>query len=134
MHLKILILLGICIICLIIKFLLKKISDKKYLKQIKLEKKIKLKKEIERKEKLAAIDEANKDSKKNDQNILEIRKRKALRDTNFDLFYDEEKDLHIKRLEIKYKSKWKGIVYYASKRGDIYFISNKGNKIYINRD
>ena len=134
MFLKILILFGICIIWLIINFLLRKISNKLSKKEFKLKESKQLKKEIERKEKLAAIDKANKESEHNDQMILEIRKRKALQDTNFDLFYDEEKELHYKRLENKYKSKWKGIVYYSSKGGDIYFISLKGNKIYINKD
>jgi len=48
-------------------------------------------------------------------------------------FYDEEKELHFKRLRNKYRSKWKGIKYYASKEGDIYYISKKGNRIYINK-
>jgi len=64
---------------------------------------------------------------------MEKRKRKALKDANFDLFYDEEKELHFKRLRNKYRSKWKGIKYYASKEGDIYYISKKGNRIYINK-
>ena len=133
MFLKILILFGICIIWLIINFLLRKISNKLSKKEFKLKESKQLKKEIERKEKLAAIDKANKESEHNDQMILEIRKRKALQDTNFDLFYDEEKDLHFKRLQNKYRSKWKGIKYYASKEGDIYYISKKGNRIFINK-
>ena len=65
---------------------------------------------------------------------MEKRKLKALNDSNFDLFYDEEKNLHQKRLSLKYKSKWKGTTYFASKKGDIYFISKKGKRIYINKD
>ena len=133
MHSIILILFGICIIILIILSLLRKVSDKKSRIQIKFERDVKLKKEIQRKEKLAAIDKANLESTKNDQIFLEKRKRKALKDVNFDLFYDEERDLHFKRLQNKYRSKWKGIKYYASKEGDIYYISKKGNRIYINK-
>jgi len=134
MHSIILILFGICIIILIILSLLRKVSDKKSRIQIKFERDVKLKKEIQRKEKLAAIDKANLESTKNDQIFLEKRKRKALKDVNFDLFYDEERDLHFKRLQNKYRSKWKGIKYYSSKEGDIYYISKKGNRVYINKD
>ena len=133
MHLIILIVIGICIIILIIPSLLRKVSGKRSKIEIKFERDVKLKKEIERKEKLAEIDKANQESKKNDQIFMEKRKRKALKDANFDLFYDEEKELHFKRLRNKYRSKWKGIKYYASKEGDIYYISKKGNRIYINK-
>ena len=133
MHFIILILIGICIIILIITSLLRKVSDKRSKIDLSFERDVQLKKEIERKEKLAEIDKANQESTKNDQIFMEKRKRKALKDSNFDLFYDEEKDLHFKRLQNKYRSKWKGIKYYASKEGDIYYISKKGNRIFINK-
>ena len=92
--------------------------------------KLKLKKEIDRNQKLAAIDKAIQESEKNDKLFMERRQLKALRDTNFDLFYDEEKDLHEQRLKLKNKSKWKGVIYYSSEKGKIYFISKEGKRIY----
>ncbi len=96
----------------------------------KYQMKIKLRKKIERNQKLAAIDKAIEESEKNDKLFMEKRKLKALRDINFDLFYDEEKNLHEQRLKLKYRSKWKGIIYYSSEKGDIYFISKKGHRVY----
>ena len=101
---------------------------------LKSKKNLKIKKSLIRKQKLVDIDKANKESKRNDQLFMQKREFKAWENSNFDLFYDEEKILHLKRLEFKYRSKWKGVIYYASKRGAIYFISKEGNKIYVKKD
>ena len=63
---------------------------------------------------------------------MEERRLKGLRDTSFDLFYDEEKQLHQERLKFKHQSKWKGIIYYTNKKGQIYRISKNGTKIFSN--
>ena len=78
------------------------------------------------------IDKANEEYTKDDL-IMAERKIKALKNSNFDLFYDEEKELHYRRLEDKYKSKWKGTTYFLTKKGAIYFISSQGKKIYIKK-
>ena len=124
---------GVLIILSIKDFLFRKISILRSKKNLKIELDLKLKKKIERKQKLIDIDKANKVSKRNDQLFMKKREFKAWEDTNFDLFYDEEKILHLKRLEFKYRSKWKGVIYYASKKGAIYFISREGNKIYVKK-
>ena len=125
--------LGILFILPTINFLIKKIFKVISKKKLKMQMEIKCKKELERDHKLAEIDKANKDAKRNDQIFMERRVLKAWEDSNFDLFYDEEKILHQKRLEIKNQSKWKGIIYYSTKKGDIYFISLEGNKIYLKK-
>ena len=125
--------IGFLIILPTIKFVIGKLLFIRSKKKLDAEIKLKSKKIIERKRKLSEIDNANKESKKNDQLFMEKREFKAWNNTNFDLFYDEERDLHLKRLKFKNKSKWKGIIYYASKKGHIYFISREGKKIYVKK-
>ena len=132
MTLKNLILFGLSIILLLIYFLIT-ISGKNSSKKQKNKRNLRLIKRNERLEKLVAIDKANKEST-NDELIMDERKMKALNNTNFDLFYDEEKELHYKRLEEKYKSKWKGTTYFSTKKGAIYFMSSKGKKIYVKKN
>tara|TARA_Y100000589_G_scaffold302815_1_gene314671 strand:- start:151 stop:507 length:357 start_codon:yes stop_codon:yes gene_type:complete len=81
---------------------------------------------------LKIIDKKNKESCNNDNLLMEKRKLKALENPQFDLFYEEEKNLHLQRLKLNNQSKWKGVVYYKSKKGVVYTISNEGNKIYKN--
>ena len=129
---KTLILFYIGLISLpIIVLIIRKIIAIRTSRKLKFKLKLKLKKELKRQQELAAIDKANAESQKSDKLFMEKRKLKALKDTGFDLFYDEEKNLHHQRLEFKKKSKWKGIIYYANDKGDIYFISKEGNRIYI---
>ena len=118
------------ILNLIIIFLFRKVSGNLAWMNSKYQLKLKSRKEIDRKQKLAAIDKAIQEAENNDKLFMERRKLKALRDTNFDLFYDEEKDLHAQRLKLKNKSKWKGVIYYSSEKGKIYSISKEGNRIY----
>tara|TARA_Y100001970_G_scaffold216522_1_gene265022 strand:+ start:18375 stop:18782 length:408 start_codon:yes stop_codon:yes gene_type:complete len=109
----------------------RKIGIKISAKRLHFLSKLKLKKELKIRNKLAEIDKANKESSKNDKLFMEKRKLKAFKDKYFDLFYDEEKELHKKRLFLKKESKWKGVIYYANEKGDIYCISKEGNRIYI---
>tara|TARA_B100000614_G_C14145837_1_gene326261 strand:+ start:65 stop:469 length:405 start_codon:yes stop_codon:yes gene_type:complete len=118
------------ILSLIIIFLFRKVSGILASMNSKYQLKLKSRKEIDRNQKLAAIDKAIQEAENNDKLFMERRKLKALRDTNFDLFYDEEKDLHEQRLKLKNKSKWKGVIYYSSEKGKIYSISKEGNRIY----
>ena len=118
------------ILSLIIIFLFSKVSGILASMNSKYQLKLKSRKEIDRNQKLAAIDKAIQEAGNNDKLFMERRKLKALRDTNFDLFYDEEKDLHEQRLKLKKKSKWKGVIYYSSEKGKIYSISKEGNRIY----
>ena len=118
------------ILSLIIIFLFRKVSGIIASMNSKYQLKLKSRKEIDRNQKLAAIDKAIQEAENNDKLFMERRKLKALRDTNFDLFYDEEKDLHEQRLKLKNKSKWKGVIYYSSEKGKIYSISKEGNRIY----
>ena len=118
------------ILSLIIIFLFRKVSGILASMNSKYQLKLKSRKEIDRNQKLAAIDKAIQEAGNNDKLFMERRKLKALRDTNFDLFYDEEKDLHEQRLKLKNKSKWKGVIYYSSEKGKIYSISKEGNRIY----
>jgi len=120
------------ILSLIIIFLFRKVSGILASMNSKYQLKLKSRKEIDRNQKLAAIDKAIQEAENNDKLFMERRKLKALRDTNFDLFYDEEKDLHEQRLKLKNKSKWKGVIYYSSEKGKIYSISKEGNRIYNN--
>ena len=120
------------ILSLIIIFLFSKVSGILASMNSKYQLKLKSRKEIDRNQKLAAIDKAIQEAENNDKLFMERRKLKALRDTNFDLFYDEEKDLHEQRLKLKNKSKWKGVIYYSSEKGKIYSISKEGNRIYNN--
>lgn len=46
--------------------------------------------------------------------LIEVRRVKAMKQKDFDLFYEEEKELHNERLIFKNKSKWKGKVYYQN--------------------
>ena len=116
-----------------ILFLFRKLSAISSSMNSKHQLKLKLRKEINRNQKLAAIDKANQESEKNDKLFMERRKLRALRDTNFDLFYDEEKDVHEQRLKLRNKSKWKGVIYYSSEKGKIYSISKEGKRIYNKR-
>ena len=102
------------ILNLIIIFLFRKVSGILASMNSKYQLKLKSRKEIDRNQKLAAIDKAIQEAENNDKLFMERRKLKALRDTNFDLFYDEEKDLHEQRLKLKNKSKWKGVIYFSS--------------------
>ena len=106
---------------------------------IKKKKEIKIKSrnyEILRREsliqkKLNNIDFANSESQKEDKALMEKRKLKAVNNSEFDLFFDEEKKLHKQRLELYKKSKWKGQIYYKTEEGLIYIVSRNGKKIYI---
>jgi len=118
------------ILSLIIIFLFRKVSGILASMNSKYQLKLKSRKELDKNQKLAAIDKAIQEAENNDKLFMERRKLKALRDTNFDLFYDEEKDLHEQRLKLKNKSKWKGVIYYSSEKGKIYSISKEGNRIY----
>ena len=131
MNLINLVLFGLSIILLLI-YLLIKISGRNSSKKQKNKKNLRLIKRNERLEKLVAIDKANEEYTKDDL-IMAEREIKALKNSNFDLFYDEEKELHYRRLEDKYKSKWKGTTYFSTKKGAIYFISSQGKKIYIKK-
>ena len=122
------------ILSLIIIFLFRKVSGILASMNSKYQLKLKSRKELDRNQKLAAIDKAIQEAENNDKLFMERRKLKALRDTNFDLFYDEEKDLHEQRLKLKNKSKWKGVIYYSSEKGKIYSISKEGNRIYIKKE
>ena len=126
---EIILFLGLIIVLVIVLILNKilKIRSQIILK-LRVEKKSTYKKDI--RQKLIEIDKANEQSEKNDKLFMERRKLKALKDTNFDLFYDEEKILHRQRLLLKKQSKWKGVIYYCSKKGNIYFISKEGKRIY----
>jgi len=117
---------------LIIRILYRQIIIIKSSVTLKFYQQKKLKKNLERQKKLAYIDKANRESKKNDKLFMNKRKLLGLNDPNFDLFYDEEKELHNERLKLKSQSKWNGIIYFADKKGNIYYISRNGKRIYKN--
>tara|TARA_Y100001968_G_scaffold327362_1_gene372243 strand:- start:1929 stop:2333 length:405 start_codon:yes stop_codon:yes gene_type:complete len=118
---------SFALIFLVIRKLISRRTEK-----LKFRPEIKLKKELQRQQALVEIDKANAQSEKNDKLFMEERRLKGLRDTSFDLFYDEEKQLHQERLKFKHQSKWKGIIYYTNKKGQIYRISKNGTKIFSN--
>jgi len=121
-------LISCYLIILFFKKFILKIKSRKF--EFDIKRKILKEKKIIKE--LKIIDKKNKESRKNDNLLMEERKLKALENPQFDLFYEEEKDLHLQRLKLNNQSKWKGIIYYKSKKGVIYIISNRGHKIYKN--
>ncbi len=126
-----LILLFLLISLTLLVITAKKIIIKRSARKLKLISQLELEKKREIRNKLAQIDKANEESQRDDNLFMEKRKLKALKDNYFDLFYDEEKDLHKQRLIFKKESKWKGVIYYSDEKGDIYSISKDGSRIYI---
>ncbi len=126
-----LILLFLLISLTLLVITAKKIIIKRSARKLKLISQLELEKKREIRNKLAQIDKANEESQRDDNLFMEKRKLKALKDNYFDLFYDEEKDLHKQRLIFKKESKWKGVIYYSDEKGDIYSISKEGSRIYI---
>jgi len=47
-----------------------------------------------------------------------------------DLFLEQDFELHIKRLKLYSRSKWRGEMYYMGKKGGIYTLSPKGTRNY----
>jgi len=119
------------LVFLIYSFLFfKKLFAKKIKPKLPKQLKIELKKEQQRQQKSFAINEVNKLSAKKNKLLMEERRVKAMKDTNFDLFYEEEKALHNERLIFKNKSKWKGKVYYQNRNGRIFVFNKEGKKVY----
>ena len=74
-----------------------------------------------------------KDKRPKRMSIKEKLEREFIKKRNnpeLDLFLEQDFELHIKRLKLYSRSKWRGEMYYMGKKGGIYTLSSNGTRNY----
>ena len=61
---------------------------------------------------------------------LELKYKEKISNPDYNLFLDQDFDLHAKRLSQFRRSKWRGEIYYMGQRGGIYTLTEGGTRNY----